>query len=134
MSKPFARPTRRPARRQAAAVGVRLGSLLKASPVDARFFVGQIVAHNRVGYRGVVVGVDPCFSLSEEWYEEVARSRPPKDRPWYHVLVDGATHTTYVAERHLDPSEDATQIDHPLLGAHFDRFDGKRYYATARPH
>ena len=102
--------------------------------MDARFFVGQIVAHNRFGYRGVVAGVDPSFSLSEEWYEEVARSRPPKDRPWYHVLVDGAMQTTYVAERHLDASEDVSQIDHPLLGAHFDRFDGQRYYATARPH
>ena len=102
--------------------------------MDARFFVGQIVAHNRFGYRGVVAGVDPSFSLSEEWYEEVARSRPPKDQPWYHVLVDGAMHTTYVAERHLDASADVSQIDHPLLGAHFDRFDGKRYYATARPH
>ena len=103
--------------------------------MDARFFVGQIVAHNRVrlpGRRGGRGSVS--FSLSEEWYEEVARSRPPKDRPWYHVLVDGATHTTYVAERHLDPSEDATQIDHPLLGAHFNRFDGQRYYPTERPH
>ena len=103
--------------------------------MDARFFVGQIVIHNRVrlpGCRGRRRSVS--FSLSEEWYEEVARSRPPKDRPWYHVLVDGAAHTTYVAERHLDPSEDATQIDHPLLGAHFNRFDGQRYYPTERPH
>ena len=38
-------------------------------------------------------GVDGEFAGSDEWYEEVARSRPPKDQPWYHVLVDGATHT-----------------------------------------
>ena len=75
------------------------------SVMNARFFVGQIVEHNKAGYRGVIFGVDQVFSLSEEWYEQVARSRPPKDRPWYHVLVDGAEHSTYVAERHLVVSE-----------------------------
>ena len=102
--------------------------------MNARFFVGQIVSHNRFGYRGVVSGVDPVFSLSEEWYEEVAQSRPPKDQPWYHVLVDGAAHSTYVAERHLEPDEDSSQVEHPLLGEFFDRFDGERYYTTSRAH
>lgn len=96
-----------------------------------RFAVGQIVKHNRFPYRGVVFGADEEFSLSEEWYDAVARSRPPKDRPWYHVLVDGDAHTTYVAERHLEPSEDHTQIDHPLLGRFFDHYDGERYHQRA---
>ena len=84
------------------------------SELNARFFVGQIVEHNRFGYRGVVFGVDAEFGLSEEWYEEMARSRPPKDRPWYHVLVDGALHSTYVAERHLEASENL-RPDQPSL-------------------
>ena len=100
--------------------------------MNARFFVGQIVAHNRSGYRGVVFGVDAEFGLSEEWYEEVARSRPPKDQPWYHVLVDGALHSTYVAERHLEVSSDLSQINHPWLGEYFDRFDGQRYHTIIR--
>ena len=98
---------------------------------SARFFVGQIVGHTRFGYRGVVFGVDATFSLSEEWYDQVAKSRPPKDRPWYHVLVDGATHTTYVAERHLAPTEDVSQVDHPMLGRFFDRYDGQRYFPAS---
>ncbi|MCY3818765.1 MAG: heat shock protein HspQ [Gammaproteobacteria bacterium] len=100
--------------------------------MNAKFFVGQIVEHNRFGYRGVVFGVDAEFGLSEEWYEEMARSRPPKDRPWYHVLVDGALHSTYVAERHLEASEDLSQINHPGLGEYFDRFDGARYHTIIR--
>ena len=100
--------------------------------MNARFFVGQIVEHNRFGYRGVVFGVDAEFGLSEEWYEEMARSRPPKDRPWYHVLVDGALHSTYVAERHLEASEDLSQISHPWLGEYFERFDGSRYHTIVR--
>jgi heat shock protein HspQ len=39
------------------------------------------VSHRLFGYRGVVFDVDPEFHLSEEWYEQMARSRPPKDRP-----------------------------------------------------
>ena len=93
-----------------------------------KFSVGEIVRHLRFGYRGVVYGVDPEFSLSEAWYEQVARSRPPKDRPWYHVLVDGSQHPTYVAERHLEASEDRTQVEHPLLGEHFESYDGRRYH------
>jgi len=102
--------------------------------MEAKFFVGQLVAHNRFGYRGVVCGVDPNFSLSEEWYEAVAKSRPPKDMPWYHVLVDEANHATYVAERHLEPSTDLRQVEHPGLGSVFDRFDGERYYTKLREH
>ena len=101
---------------------------------SSQFFVGQIIEHLKVGYRGVIFGIDAEFSLSEDWYEQVARSRPPKDQPWYHVMVDDATHTTYVAERHLTPSDDLSQIDHPALGQVFNRFDGSRYLPNKTPH
>ena len=71
--------------------------------------------------------VDPVFSGSEEWYAVVARSRPPKDAPWYHVLVHDADHTTYVAERNLAADPDPAQIDHPMLGEFFSLYDGSRY-------
>jgi heat shock protein HspQ len=41
--------------------------------------------------------------------------------------VDGADHTTYVAERHLRQADDRGQIEHPLLGRYFEAFDGTRY-------
>ena len=92
-----------------------------------KFTPGQLVVHTRFAYRGAVHAVDPVFSASEDWYEQVARSRPPKDAPWYHVLVDGSDHTTYVAERHLQADTDLAQIEHPLLGRFFQAFDGERY-------
>ncbi len=96
-----------------------------------KFHPGQVIRHSLFDYRGVVVGVDPTFQLSEEWYEEVARSCPPKDQPWYHVLVHGASHTTYVAERNLEPGGDGQPIEHPLLDRFFDKFsDG--FYANSR--
>lgn len=93
----------------------------------AKFAVGQLVHHVKFDYRGVVVDVDPEFQGTEEWYETVAKSRPPKAQPWYHVLVDGAAHSTYVAERHLEPDESGDRINHPAVSRYFDAFADGRY-------
>ena len=81
------------------------------SDSSTAFSVGDVVRHLRFKYRGVIVDVDAQFSGTEEWYEMMARSRPPKDRPWYHVLVHGADHSTYVAERHLVLDASGEQVD-----------------------
>ena len=93
----------------------------------AGFSVGQIVRHRLFGYRGVIFDVDATFQLTEEWYEQMARSRPPKDRPWYHVLVHDGDHTTYVAERNLQADETGEPIRHPLLHRFFDSLQSNRY-------
>jgi heat shock protein HspQ len=95
----------------------------------AKFAVGDLVHHVRFDYRGAVIDVDPVFMGTDEWYEEVARSRPPRDEPWYHVLVHGAEHSTYVAERHLEPDPSCDPIDHPEVDQFFDAFDAGRYVA-----
>lgn len=99
---------------------------------QARFGIGQIIWHLKFHYRGVIADVDPAFSLSEQWYQTVAKSRPPKDQPWYHVLVDGSDATTYVAERHLRLAEDARPVRHPQLEQHFSSFNGERYLPRQR--
>ena len=93
----------------------------------AKFFVGQIVHHKKFDYRGVIFDVDATFRGTDEWYEQVARSRPPKHLPWYHVLVDGAEHPTYVAERHLEPDETGDPIVNPLENACFESFRDGQY-------
>jgi len=69
----------------------------------AKFKIGQIVHHKLFGYMGVVFDIDPFFQSSNEWYEQVARSRPPKNNPfipsferivfiksfWYHKRETG---------------------------------------------
>ena len=92
-----------------------------------KYHVGQIVDHIKFGYRGVIFDVDAQFSASEEWYESVAKSRPPKDAPWYHVLVDGSDTTTYVAERNLVSAVDDSEIDHPLVEVYFQEFNHGHY-------
>jgi heat shock protein HspQ len=92
-----------------------------------KFASGQIIQHKRFGYRGVIISVDDRFEGSDDWYEEVARSRPPRDRPWYHVLVDGSTKETYVAERHLELDDSEDPIEHPLVPMFFDELREGRY-------
>ena len=99
---------------------------------DATFSVGQLVWHRLFQYRGVVFDVDPIFLGSEEWYEQVAKSRPPKDEPWYHVLVHNAVHQTYVAERNLDQDDSGERIQNPEISEIFSGFDGVRYISRAR--
>jgi heat shock protein HspQ len=95
--------------------------------VRAHFSPGQVIHHKLFDYRGVIVDVDATCQASDEWYEQVARTRPPRDQPWYHVLVHGATHMTYVAQRNLEPDESGQPITHPLLDRFFSVFREGRY-------
>ena len=89
---------------------------------QAKFAIGELVWHKLFDYRGVIIDVDPIFLGEDAWYEQVARSRPPKDRPWYHVLVDNASHATYVAERNLANDESLQPIRHPDIQQFFSEF------------
>jgi len=96
---------------------------------QAKFSIGQCIQHRLFAYRGVIVDVDSAFQGTDEWYEAVARSRPPRDEPWYHVLVDDAGGETYVAERNLATDGSNEPVNHPLLGEYFDRFEQGVYRA-----
>jgi heat shock protein HspQ len=93
----------------------------------AKFSVGELVHHRLFDYRGVIVDVDRNFQSTEEWYEQVARSRPPKNKPWYHVLVHGSVHSTYVAEQNLEPDDSVEPVVHPMLEQFFSKFDNGKY-------
>ena len=95
-----------------------------------KFAVGQVIHHRRFDYRGVVVDADPRFQHTDEWYEAVARSRPPRDQPWYRVLVHDTGETTYVAERHIELDSSGMPIRHPLLADFFNEFESGHYRDT----
>ena len=96
-------------------------------PVSAKFSVGQLVQHALFNYRGAVIDVDPVFENDDDWYEQVALSRPPKDKPWYRVLVHNTVHETYVAERNLQTDNSTEAINHPMVNSYFDEFSEGRY-------
>ena len=100
--------------------------------VSAQFSVGDLVQHRLFDYRGVIIDVDPHLMLSDEWYDTVARSRPPKDQPWYRVLVHDASHETYVAERNLEADTSGAPIRHPMIETCFQSFSDGHYLTAGR--
>jgi heat shock protein HspQ len=78
-----------------------MGSMSESA--KAKYCIGQLIQHKLFDYRGIILGVDLEFKSTDEWYEAVAKSRPPKNEPWYHVLVHQKGHQTYVAEQNLQP-------------------------------
>ena len=107
--------------------GLRAVKYLARMMAKAKFGVGCSIQHLRFGYRGVIVDVDARFEGTEEWYQTMAQSQPPRDAPWYHVLVHDADHMTYVAERNLEEDTSGEPIRHPLLEQFFDDFRSGLY-------
>ena len=99
---------------------------------NARFSPGQIIHHKHFDYRGVIVDVDAEFQGSDEWYEDVARSRPPKDEPWYRVLVHDNPVETYVAERNLEDDPSGKAINHPYVPTYFSALQDGKYVTMGR--
>ena len=92
------------------------------------FKIGQLIHHKRFNYRGVIYGVDDCFLLSEEWYERMCKTtKPPKDKPWYSVLVHNASHTTYVTERNIILANVYEEIIHPMVPILFTKLKNGIY-------
>lgn len=99
----------------------------KGSKGTPLFRTGQVVVHRYLDYRGVIVSIDRVYRGTDDWYESNARSLPPKNRPWYRVLVDGSEQVTYVAERHLESEPSPAPVEHPLLNEFFESFEEGRY-------
>jgi heat shock protein HspQ len=99
----------------------------KIKMTTTKHSIGDLIHHKLFGYRGVIVDIDPCFQLTDEWYDMVARSRPPKNEPWYHVLLHQSTNSTYVAEQNLKPDSSGEKIDHPMVDLFFSEFRDGRY-------
>ena len=96
-----------------------------------KFPAGQLVRHVRYGYRGVVVEVHPHCQADDAWYRS-NQTQPPRNQPWYHVLVDGGQQTTYAAETSLEADPSGRPVEHPLVDLFFSAFDGESYVRNDR--
>jgi len=96
--------------------------------VNANFGIGSLVQHILFGYRGVIIDVDPAFQGTDDWYNKNAPGNPPRDQPWYHILVHGSVHHAYAAEMHLIEDTSGDAIEHPDLDYFFDTFQDGLYH------
>jgi len=92
---------------------------------------GSIVKHKHEDIRGVVVDYDMYFLNDEKLYAADPRL-PDKNKPWYYVLVDSMKTIAYVAQEHLEASEDLAEIKHPLVEFFFDGFKDGCYLRNER--
>ncbi len=88
----------------------------------ALYTIGQVIHHRLYDYRGVIIDVDATYQGTDEWYKKMAGTRPPRNEPWYHVLVDDSDYGAYVAERNLELDDSGDPITHPQLDTYFDKF------------
>ena len=96
--------------------------------IKARFGMGEIVQHDLFGYRGVIVDVDASFKGDELWYITNAPGDPPKNQPWYHILVHGSVHHAYAAEINLIKDDTLAPVEHSELDYFFDGFKDGLYH------
>lgn len=102
---------------------------------EAKFGIGDVVAHRFRPFRGVVFDVDPTFNHTEEWWQSIpAEVRPRKEQPYYHVFAetDDSTYVAYVSEQNLVQDERAKPCRHPQLDLVFERFEDGQYIPRPR--
>lgn len=83
--------------------------------IASKFGLGQQVRHQLLGFLGVVVDVDPEYSLEDP---HIADGDSLRDAPWYHVVMEneeGETVHTYLAEAQLCWERPGEHPEHPSM-------------------
>lgn len=109
--------------------GETFGHLKDSRP---KFEIGQLIHHQRYGYRGVIVAVDGHCKADPEWYM-ANKTQPAREQPWYHVLVHGTEQCTYVAQSNLVADETGEPVKHPFVAYFFEAFEGGKYERNDHP-
>lgn len=94
---------------------------------QAKYAIGARVRHALLEYHGLVMDVDPMFCHREAFAPEKLENIPHKEKPWYHVLVHGTQHVTYVSEENLLPDLTTDEFEHPVMDMLFTRDEAGQY-------
>jgi len=72
--------------------------------IASKFSIGQQVRHKLLGYLGVIIDVDPEYSLEKPLLDEITTNDTFRSAPWYHVVMEdeeGKPLHTYLAEAQI---------------------------------
>ena len=100
--------------------------------LEPQFHSGQLVQHQRYGYRGVVVDLDLTCQADDDWYV-ANRTQPDRNQPWYHVLVHNSDQVTYAAQTSLEDDNSLEEVAHPLVPHFFSDFSNGKYLRNDTP-
>ncbi|HGL3853664.1 TPA: heat shock protein HspQ [Klebsiella aerogenes] len=86
--------------------------------IASKFGIGQQVRHTLLGYLGVIVDIDPEYSLDESAADEIGANDELRAAPWYHVVMedeDGQPVHTYLAEAQLSSEASDEHPEQPSM-------------------
>lgn len=86
--------------------------------IASKFAIGQQVRHRLSGTLGVVIDVDPEYSLDTPKPEEIYSNESLQQLPWYHVVMEddnGEPVHTYIAEIQLSGEIAGEHPDQPSM-------------------
>ena len=86
--------------------------------IASKYGIGQQVRHQLLGFLGVIVDVDPEYSLTEPAIDEVDGAETLRSSPWYHVVMeddDGQRVQTYLAEAQIAWESPGEHPEQPSL-------------------
>lgn len=99
----------------------------------AKFNVGQRVIHSSLGYRAVIIDVDPVFQASGRHNPQASKREFATRNPWYRLLVDGSSQMTYVEECLLKKDPTLLVINNPNINDYLHEREGI-YHPTSSRH
>jgi hemimethylated DNA binding protein len=80
------------------------------SPRKTQFYLGDVVEHQKYGFRGVIVAWDPKPSIDVSRWDGLQHIKDPQEYPFYHIIPDqsdciqafgGERSSRYVCEANL---------------------------------
>ena len=86
--------------------------------VVSKFGIGQQIRHKLLGYLGVVIDIDPEYSLKQPQADEIEANEALRLSPWYHVVMEddqGQPVHTYLAEIQLTSEPPKAHPEQPSL-------------------
>ncbi|WP_028388976.1 heat shock protein HspQ [Legionella fairfieldensis] len=98
----------------------------------AKFNVGERVIHTGLGYRAVIIDIDPFFQASGRYNPQACKREFAIRNPWYRLLVDGSSQMTYVEECFLKKDPSQLTIDNPNIKQYLSEYQGN--YHSNLPH
>ncbi|MDP1602470.1 MAG: heat shock protein HspQ [Legionella sp.] len=99
----------------------------------AKFNIGDYVIHQTLGYRAIIVDIDPLFQASGRYNPQALKREFATRNPWYRLLVDNSSQVTYVEECHLIHDINDDSIENPNVHQYLIEQQG-RYRRNTNDH
>lgn len=97
------------------------------------FQLGDIVIHKTLGYRAIIVDIDPLFQASGHYNPQAIKRGFGERLPWCRVLIDQSQQESYVEECQLILDDSEHAVLNPKIDEYFIKRQG-RFYPKHKMH